>query len=302
MTTYHIGTAGWTYEDWEGIFYPERPPRNFEPLAYYAQFFNLTEINATFYRVMAPRLAEKWCRDVESRPDFRFAFKLWQGLTHDQPAEFPRPQVAAIRDMAAGFIERSRFAALLMQFPWSFRFNDQSLDYLARLLDTFQDIPTAVEVRHAGWNCDRALGLLRERNVAFCNIDQPALRDCLAPTHHATANFAYLRVHGRNRDEWFNEDSGRNERYDYYYREAELDELESLARALAAQVDNVLVTTNNHYRGQAPANALALRDRLEGRLDAIPRPLAATYADLRKLTPDHPDPTPDLGMQTDLFS
>lgn len=301
MTPFHIGTAGWTYDDWAGNFYPDPPPRRFQPLPYYARYFNLVEVNATFYRVLPPRLADKWCHDVAERDDFRFAVKLWQGLTHERPAAPTLPQVAAIREMLDRLRERDRLAALLAQFPWSFKRDAEAMSYVARLLDLFPDTPCVVEMRHASWDAPDFLEFLRRHGAAFCNIDQPGISSNLSPTRHVTAPFAYLRVHGRNAANWFRESADGAARYDYYYRESELDELEAMARALAAQAEDVLVTTNNHYRGQAPANALALRARLEGQIDAVPGSLRAHYPELAALPARHRETPPISGKQGDLF-
>ncbi|HUT26046.1 MAG TPA: DUF72 domain-containing protein [Sumerlaeia bacterium] len=297
---YRIGTAGWSYEDWEGIFYPSPRPRGFRPLPYYCRFFNLVEINATFYGVMPPSRAEKWVRDVAGRPDFTFSLKLHRGLTHERPETLPAGDVAAIRDMCQVLADAGRLGALLIQFPWSFRFSEENVAYLARLLDAFQPFPCAVEVRHAGWHNERYLELLQERGAAFCNIDQPQLHDCLSPTAIATAPFSYLRLHGRNRANWFSEKADAAERYDHYYGPREVDEMARLAEALAEQTSCVMVTTNNHYRGQAAADALLLRAALEGHADAVPPPLLRAFPDLAAV-PTSRAAEPDPGSQTDLF-
>ena len=67
---YLIGTAGWSYDDWKGIFYPSPPPPRFNALEHYARHFSLVEVNSTFYAVMPPSNAEKWCRDVRRNTDF----------------------------------------------------------------------------------------------------------------------------------------------------------------------------------------------------------------------------------------
>jgi hypothetical protein len=60
-----IGTAGWSYKDWEGIFYPPGMQRRKQhPLEYLALFFDTTEINTSFYGPIKPEWAKLWCRKV----------------------------------------------------------------------------------------------------------------------------------------------------------------------------------------------------------------------------------------------
>jgi uncharacterized protein YecE (DUF72 family) len=109
---------------------------------------------------------------------------------------------------------RRKLGALLAQFPWSFRRTPETRAWLARLTDEFADLPLVVEIRHATWNTPEFFESLRERGVGFVNIDQPP-RTGIEPTGRATAPVAYIRLHGRNLDNWFRDDAGVNERYDY---------------------------------------------------------------------------------------
>jgi uncharacterized protein YecE (DUF72 family) len=243
----------------------------------------MVEVDATFYHVLSPVLAEKWMRDVRERPDFQISLKLWRGFTHERPAKLPEGELNAVKEMCARLQSSDRLACLLAQFPWSFRYSTQSLEYLARLLDHFQDHPVAVEVRHAAWANPRFYEFLRERGVAFCNIDQPALQNCLGLSAVSTASFSYLRLHGRNAPNWFGQNEKPSDRYDYLYDSAEIVEIGEQARALADQTDKVMVVANNHYRGQAAVNALELAIRLGQSTQYVPAPLLKAYPRLEKL-------------------
>ena len=84
------------------------------------------------------------------------------------------------------------------------------------VLNLFREFPLAVEFRDASWDDPWVLGELRQRNIAFCNVDQPRLSNSLDGTEYVTAPFAYLRLHGRNYAKWFSGKS-RDERYDLLY-------------------------------------------------------------------------------------
>ncbi len=84
MKKYYVGTAGWSYEDWEGLVYPEVKGRGFHPLSYLASLIDLVEINSTFYRPASVSMAYSWLRRVHSYPDFLFTAKLLQAFTHQR--------------------------------------------------------------------------------------------------------------------------------------------------------------------------------------------------------------------------
>ncbi len=87
---------------------------------------------------------------------------------------------------------------------------------------------------------------------------------------------AYARLHGRNAEHWFRAESGRNDRYNYLYKGAELDEWVEKVRNMKKQVNDLFMITNNHYRGQAVVNALEMQSAL-GILPQNPAPWLVDY-------------------------
>lgn len=257
---YYIGPAGWSYPDWEGVIYPRQVCREKRQLAWIAQWFNLVEINSTFYRIPPARTAARWVETVSDRPGFRFAVKLFQGFTHER--ELAVPQIQAFRELLAVFREGGVLGGVLAQFPWSCRCERREKIHLRKLLDAFSDFPLVVEVRHRSWDVATFYAYLRERNVSFCNIDQPSGSQSLSLSAHVTAGRAYLRLHGRNHEAWFRPGASRDERYNYLYSEAEIEELARMAATMADAAEEVYIVTNNHYRGKAVLNASQLAGRL----------------------------------------
>ncbi|MEN6560749.1 MAG: DUF72 domain-containing protein [Acidobacteriota bacterium] len=283
MAKYCVGTAGWSYEDWEGIVYPSPRPRGFHPLEYLPRFIDIVEVNSTFYRPAPPAMVQSWLRRIEARPDFLLSLKLYQAFTHAREG-FTAKDVDDVRRATDLVRLRGRLAALLVQFPWSFRNSPANLEYLRRLLDLFAGYPLAVEVRHAGWDAPAFYDLLRERGSAFCNIDQPLFDDSIAPSAVSTTpDFAYVRLHGRNAGNWFREGAGRDDRYDYLYARDELDGWITRIKELGAKSGKVYVITNNHYRGQAMANALQIRNMITGQKVDVPEPMLEKYPVLRQI-------------------
>ena len=169
-----------------------------------------------------------------------------------------------------------------MQFPWSFRYTSNSVDWLRRLADSFPSFERFVEVRHSSWSQPEALGALREYG-GYCNIDQPGLPDCLGPSAHVFGPNAYVRLHGRNADKWFAQTAASFERYNYLYNTEELRAWVERVGGMLLQAGNVYVFTNNHYYGQSLVNALELKAQLEDRLVAVPDVTIGVYPRLESI-------------------
>lgn len=281
--TIRVGPAGWSYEDWKGIVYPTDIRRGGHPAAFLAHLFDTIEINATFYRPPDPRHAALWVRHVAEHPHFKFTAKLWERFTHAREPGPTEREARLVRDGLAPLVEAGRFGALLIQFPWRFKRTPENRTWLGHLVDWFEGLPLAVELRHISWDCDAVYEGFRARGVAFCNIDQPQLSDSIGPTAHVTAPLAYVRFHGRNEANWFREDAGRNARYDYLYAPSELASWVDKIESMRNRADEIYVVTNNHYRGQAVVNALEVQHDLGVRDVAIPRHLIDEYPRLKRL-------------------
>lgn len=275
------GPAGWSYKDWAGIVYPEPTPRGFDPLGYISGFFDVVEVNSTFYGPQPADVAARWAERVSANPRFRFTAKLWQRFTHQRSSAWTAEEVAEARAAPEALLTAGRFGALLVQFPWSFRRTQENREWLDDLVGTFGDLPLVVEVRHETWNEPEFFAELADRGVGFVNIDQPQYRDSIAPSARATSPVGYIRVHGRNyRDWWRNQKP--HERYDYLYPPEELEPW--AARALEVDADDrtseTYVVTNNHYQGKAVANALMLRAMTGEKAVTGPPPLFDRYGEL----------------------
>ena len=271
-----VGPAGWSYRDWEGIIYPKQS--GLDQLEYLAQFFDTIEINSTFYRPATAKVAESWVRRTEHNPRFRFTLKLTRSFTHERETLHPT-EVREWKEGVAPLQREGKMAAVLIQFPWSFRNQQESRAYLVRIMESFSDLPLVAEFRHASWDQEGVLEFLRELKVGICNIDQPVIGRSIEPRCYATSPLGYFRCHGRNYRHWFRKESGRDQRYDYLYTDEEVEEQAGLVGEIQAQTEDVYVIYNNHYRGQAAVKALQLRRRLEGVTPPVPETLQRVYGD-----------------------
>jgi uncharacterized protein YecE (DUF72 family) len=273
----YVGPAGWSYDDWEGIVYPKPKPKGFRPPTYLADWFNTIEINTTFYRPPNPGYCHRWVKDVEDHPGFLYTAKLWDRFTHQRDEHWLKKEEEIFRDGIAPLVEAGRLGALLVQFPWSFRYNRSSEDYLRDVVDTWRDMPLVLEVRHKGWMQDRALQFIESLGVGFANIDQPQFSNNIPLTSYAFGGTGYLRLHGRNAEAWFDKEAGRDQRYDYTYSDEELDEIQAALEEIADRVERMFVIANNHYRGQAVATDLQIIRRMTGEYDGAPGEVGDMY-------------------------
>jgi len=281
-----VGPAGWSYADWEGIVYPRPKPRGFHPLAYLLPFVDCVEVNGTFYGTPQAEVVERWVQLAREREGFELLAKLHQEFTHAEPLA-DRAFDARASAFLAGLdplVRSGLLGALLLQFPVSFscsRANEARLD---RLAEAFGRLPLAVELRHRSWFEPEPLAALRRRGMSLLHIDLPAATDHPPAEFLSTGPIGYLRLHGRNVGTWFTRGAGRDERYDYLYAPEELDALVAKARRLAGEHDRTYVVTNNHFEGQAVANALEIRARLAGGKVPAPATLVARYPHLADQT------------------
>jgi uncharacterized protein YecE (DUF72 family) len=253
-----FGVAGWDYADWSGTVYPAAVDRRFDRLAHISRFVDVVEINSTFYRPVAARVAASWEND----------------------ADLAQAVAAAVSGLQP-LLDGGKVAALLVQFPQAFHFTERSRTHLERLVELARGWPLAVEVRHASWADQAAPSWFAEHGVAWCVADQPQVgRGSLPLLPRVTSALGYLRLHGRNSGNWFRQGAGRDARYDYLYSPTELEQLADAARQMARSAEELIVVQNNHFRGQALVNALQLKHLVQEVRPRAPQELVEVFPEL----------------------
>jgi len=305
----HIGVAGWDYPDWAGLVYPSPAPRSFDRLAWLSEFLDAVEINVTFYRRIDPKTASSWVSRVRSTSSFAFTAKLNRVFTHDRDGDLPE-EAARYAASIDPLLRSGLLKAVLAQFPHAFHDTPGNRSHLARIVEFLPGLPLVAEFRHRSWNDGGALDFLRELRVGFCNIDQPSLGSTLPPTEHVTSPIGYVRLHGRNADNWFARKGGGDvelgrgsgsARYDYLYSLKELQPWTGRIERIAARAEETVVIANNHYRGKAPANALMLKRAITGHRAQSPAALIEAYPELAKAADPLPAPARRGSRQGRLF-
>jgi len=276
----HVGTAGWSYSDWEGVFYPRPHPRGFDPLEFLSQYVDVVEVNSTFYRPVDADVARRWVDRVSNAPHFKFTAKLSKRFTHERDTAFTRAEVAEVRRGFKPIHAAGKLGAVLLQFPWSFRRTEDNRIWLDDVTRAFEEFPLVVEVRHESWAVPQFYDELVERGIGFVNIDQPLFRNSIKPSATATAPVGYVRIHGRNYRDWFRKDAGVEARYDYLYTPAELTRwAERSVEVAEAGSDEVYAVANNHYHAKAAVNAIQLKSMVTDEPVPAPETLFAEYED-----------------------
>jgi uncharacterized protein YecE (DUF72 family) len=289
----HIGPAGWSYKDWDGKVYPPQLKKEKHPVEYLAQYFDLIEINTSFYGHIRPEWGRLWCRKAAAvNPDFVFTAKLNKAFTHSPLGELQPTNASTIRASSEderlakeglnAIASEGMLGALLAQFPVSFKNTNENRDYLEVLLQKFQEYPMVVEVRHDSWNKENILGYFAEKGVAFCNIDQPRIGKSITRTEHVTSSIGYVRLHGRNYDQWF-EHERCEDRYNYLYTGQQLAGWKDKVENIAGKTKVTFVVANNHFQGKAAVNALQLKHMITGQLVKAPETLVRSYPELEAI-------------------
>jgi uncharacterized protein YecE (DUF72 family) len=231
---------------------------------------------------MAPGTFQDWATRTRENPRFRFTVKGWRRFTHEK-----RPlSTEDLRTVLPGLEalqEADKLGCILFQFPWSFRHTRENRSYLEELREGFASFPIALEIRHASWNREGFFPFLRNQGIGFVNIDQPEIRECLPPTGEVTAPHAYVRLHGRNREDWFRKEAGRDDRYNYLYTEEELSGWVKRILHMKGSAREIYVITNNHFRGQAVCNAFQLQSLLDQPPPWIPESMRQAFPRLEAL-------------------
>jgi uncharacterized protein YecE (DUF72 family) len=252
-----IGTSGFSYDDWRGVFYPDGlAGRDF--LSFYAQEFPAVELNFSYYRMPEPNQ----CIRMLEKSGFRveFVVKAFQGLTHELTDQSLSEILPAFKTSIDPFWREGRLGAVLLQFPQSFHYRAESRIYLESLIKGLSPLPLCVEFRQRGWVRDSVFAALKELRAGFVCVDEPPLQGLLPPLAEATSRIGYIRFHGRNRLKWYTGDT--KERYDYLYRDDELREWLPRVSAIAERTEKVFLFFNNHRKGQAIANARSMKELL----------------------------------------
>lgn len=270
MSKILVGTCNWADH---APFYP-KGMKPADRLGYYAKFFSIVEIDATFYGLMPDTNFKAW---VERTPDdFTFNVKAYRTLTrHD--AKFAPGKVHDDADPALDPVDEDfktfnaslqpmrdsgKLRAVLFQFPPWMKASQRNHDYLATIREYMKDDLVAVEFRHRSWldgeERERTFEILRNLGFVYTAVDQPQIGSASIPPVYAVTNprLAIVRFHGRNYQTWYKRDAkSSRERFDYLYKPEELEEWLEPTRQMAVESEEIHLLMNNNAQNYAILNA-----------------------------------------------
>ena len=197
-----IGTSGWVYPHWEGIFYPEDLPGK-NKLKYFSQHFKTTEINCSFYHLPRKSAYQNWYKQTPE--DFLFAVKASRFITHTCLVGRQVKRLKGVKGAWETFIEnalnlKEKLGPILFQFPPSFKAAEENIkrleDFLKLITKTLNPRPHtlkfAFEFRHKTWCDKKVYQLLKKYKAAWVIADSPNY----PKVEVVTADFVYIRMHG----------------------------------------------------------------------------------------------------------
>jgi uncharacterized protein YecE (DUF72 family) len=246
MQNLHLGTIGWSYDFWKGVFYPKKTVSK-DYLPYYAKQFNTVEVDSTFYRIPAKTTITHWKQ--QGTPNFLFSLKFPQLITHVRMLKDCQYETDVFLEIVSLLDEK--LGGLLLQFPPNF-----GVDHLPDLAAYLEKLPKVnryvVEVRNKSWLNQDFYALLKANNVALAWADSPLM----AQIGEVTADFLYIR--------W----EGDRKRVNGTLGKIEVDR----ARDLKAEAEkltpflgkmDVFGYFGKYYSGYPPSDIAIIRDYLE---------------------------------------
>jgi uncharacterized protein YecE (DUF72 family) len=257
-----IGTSGYSYDDWRIHFYPAEISKN-QMLNFYCHYFKTVEINSSYYKIPPANVFERMI--TRTPPDFEFIIKTNQETTHRRKEN--EQAIMQLKESIKPMVESGKFKGLLAQFPYSFKNNEQNRKYLYQTKKLIGDYPIFVEFRNYTWLDEHLSPFLKDNNIGYVNVDEPALKGLLPKQDIVSSDVAYIRFHGRNEKDWW--DGLGSARYDYEYNEDQLKEWLTNISNILRKTYKTYIFFNNHPNGQAIRNAQQMMKILDGQLDLL---------------------------------
>ncbi len=233
---FFVGTSGWSYKHWHGLFYPADLPQR-EWFTHYTKYFPSVEINYTFYRLPSEKTFVRWRRQCP--PEFVYALKAPRTITHLK-------KLRHCEESMDTFLGRARLLGdklgpILYQLPPKWHC---SVDRLADFLELLPgDLRHVFEFRDQSWHVDPVVDLLRDRGVGFCYVSLPGFT-CPSVV---TGRIFYARMHGVR------------VKYGGLYDERQLRELAEQVCRLRDDGCETFAYFNNDAEAYAVENAWRLR-------------------------------------------
>ncbi|MBT1700748.1 DUF72 domain-containing protein [Fulvivirgaceae bacterium PWU4] len=232
MVQWRIGCSGYHYAEWKGQFYPQDLAKS-KWFDFYGQHFNTVELNMTFYRFPRVEFLKNWYN--RSPEHFRFSVKAPRVITHFKRMREAQRYLLDFYEVVRQGLH-DKLGPILFQFPASFKFDDDNLDRIVKLLDpAFNNV---VEFRDVSWWQQKVYDALSSHGITFAAMSHPTLSDGVVKT----TDTVYYRFHGVPH---------------LYTSRYELQKLEQVAQEVQQMegVTQAYIYFNNTAEGAAIVNA-----------------------------------------------
>ncbi len=243
---FRVGTSGWHYPHWKGVFYPENMPTS-RWLQHYAEIFDTVEINNSFYKLPSLKTFASWKEQVPE--GFLFTVKANRFITHVKRLKDCGQPVQRMLDNAAGLDDK--LGPILFQLPPRFKAKGEVFEEFLRLLP--QGGRYVFEFRDESWFSEFVYSILREYGCALCIASSPIFDE----VRKITTSFSFLRFHGGSI------------LYGSNYSDEELEEWADFASGLLRENIDVYAYFNNDAYGYAVQNALTFRKMVEDKTGMV---------------------------------
>lgn len=293
----YVGSSSWVDKNLidSAKFYPPEAKDTDARLAYYAQHFDLAEIDSTYYALPSKKNIERWAAAVPE--GFRFNVKAFALFTQhptqtrsipksfhdalppevlkkarvyekDVPPEVTSELWRIFRAALTPMRDANKLGAVLIDFPPWWVPSKANRDYLTRTREHLEGERVLVEFRNRLWvadddTADGTFGLLRDLGYGFCCVDEPpGLASTFPPVAAVTAPIAAVRFRGRNADRWEDKSATTDERLNWLYKDKELKEWLPRIEQLTAAADELFLTFNTKAEDQSVRNGMLLKKLL----------------------------------------
>ncbi len=287
-----VGTCSWTEKTLiqSGEFYPGNINTSEARLRYYSEHFDTVEVDSTYYALPDRKTAYLW---AERTPDnFLFHIKAYGVLTGHgvDPKTLPKDIAEGLpekernrkhiyikepsildeiskrfREFLTPLIKSNKIGVIVFQFPPWFQYKKSNFDFMLECKNKMKDLQVAVEFRHGSWlepvRRKSLFDFLRENNLTYITADEPQYKTqaTIPFVPEATTEIAYIRFHGRNKENWLKKGIETSLRYSYEYSDIELKGFIPAIYSLSKKTKLTCAMFNNCHGGFAIRNALMLK-------------------------------------------
>lgn len=245
----YLGTSGWHYDHWNGVFYPPEV-KGYNELRFFSEHFDSVENNSSFYRMAKESTYKTWARMVPD--DFKFSLKLNRSVTHTHRLKLTPKTKETVRYILESLqVLGKKLGAMVIQLPASFKCDlarmDDFLSFIISEAEKLEHAPDfAAEFRSQTWFNEDTYGLLKKHGVALVAADSsryPCVREL-------TADTAYIRFHGPE------------QLFASSYSHEQLTDWAEYIKKISKKTRRIYIYFNNDINGHAIANATVLAELL----------------------------------------